>query len=101
MHGWITGFHSRHLIPLVFLLDRAARQDDRASVRGDVGPSQPRLAQAFLWILIIHLDAGGCICTTDAWKNKTHQKVFLISGIYFCVSTDRPGGSTTLCLSYK
>lgn len=60
MQGWITAFHSRHLIPpLVFLLDRAARQDDGTSMRGDVGIAQPRLAQAGVWMLIIHLHAGG------------------------------------------
>lgn len=76
MHGWITGFHSRHLIPLVFLLDRAARQDDRASVRGDVGPSQPRLAQAFLWILIIHLDAGDAFVPPTPGRIKPTRKCF-------------------------
>lgn len=75
MQGWITAFHSRHLIPpLVFLLDRAARQDDGASKRGDVDIAQPRLAQAGAWMLIIHLHAGGAFIPLTSGRLKPHKK---------------------------
>lgn len=70
MQGWITAFYSRHLIlPILFLLDRAARQDDGAS-RSDVGIAQPRLAQAGMWMLIIHLHAGGAFILLTSGRIK-------------------------------
>lgn len=81
MQGWITEFHSRHLIPpLVSLLDRAARQDDGAFMTG--------LHERRCWCSTAQTDSGFVvdtnntpglrtrIYTADVWTLKTHQKYF-------------------------